>query len=114
MVKAEVTETFTFRDFDKVQIVQKKSTKKNEFQKGDIFICDNDIAKYLSGENALNKNVIKILEVTPHLEGTLKTYTKEEAEKENIQPEIRVTKEEPKKGENTPKPKKKKIDKKVK
>jgi hypothetical protein len=93
MVKAEVTETFTLKDYNKVEVISKRSDKPHEFTKGDVFKCDDETADYLSGNNALKKNVIKVLEVIP----------KEEEKAEET--------EKPKK---IAEPKKKKIDKKVK
>ena len=88
MIKVEVLETFTFKDYDKVEIIQKKGSKANEFTKGDIFMCDEATADYLSGNNPLKKSVIKVIEVIPE---------KPVEQAKNIE-----------------KPKKKKIDKKVK
>lgn len=65
MVKAEVIETFTFKDYAKLEIITKRGNKPNEFQKGDVFICDDETAKYLSGKNPLNKKVINVFEIIP-------------------------------------------------
>lgn len=100
MVKAEVTSTFNLKDYDKIEIIQKKSVTPNEFTKGDIIKCDDSMAKYLDGDNALKKSFIKVLEVIPAK--TEEKYKKEE------------TKEEPKKPKKTTETRKKKIDKKVK
>lgn len=97
MVTVEALETFLFKDYDKVEIITKKTTKANEFAKGDRFKCDNDIAKYLCGENPLKRAVVQVIEVEP-----------EKPKVEKAKPE------EPKTQETTEKPKKKKIDKKTK
>ena len=84
MVKVEATETFTFKDYGKVQIVTKKGERPNEFQQGDTFVCDDETAEYLGGKNPLNKSVVKIVEVIP----------KEKPEKKpDKKPKKKITKE---------------------
>lgn len=89
MVKVEALETFLFKDYNKVEIINKKGNKPNEFKAGDTFKCNEEIADYLSGNNPIKKSVIKIIEVIPEKKLTEQT-------------------------KDTEKPKKKKIDKKVK
>lgn len=64
MVKCEVIEKFTLKDFDKLKNIQRKAANtKGMLYVGDVFECDEDTARYLSGKNALNKAVIKVIEV---------------------------------------------------
>ena len=68
MIKCEVIENFTLKDFDKIEKSLIRGTVKNE--KGhlylkDTFECDEEMAKYLTGENAKKKVVVKVLEVIP-------------------------------------------------
>lgn len=72
-VKVEATETFTFKDYDKVEIITKRGNKPNEFQRGDTFICDEETAMYLSGKNPLKKKVVDVLEIMPYGEITYHT-----------------------------------------
>ena len=84
MIKVEVIEEFTLAKFDEIKnIVRSKSTK-NEYGRlyvGDIFECKEDMAKYLTGENAKNKIVVKILEVIPIKEEKPKKTTKSKKSK---------------------------------
>lgn len=66
MVKVEVLEDFTLRDFNSLKnIVRKNKNKHGHLYKGDVFECDHEMAKYLTGGNKIKKVVIKILEVIP-------------------------------------------------
>lgn len=68
MVKVETIENFTLKDFKKVKLIKKQSSQKDLFLKGDIFECDDEMAKYLETTNKENKAFIKILEVIPEKE----------------------------------------------
>ena len=100
MVKAEVIDTFTLKDYAKLEIIKKRGSKPDEFTKGDVFICDDKMAKYLNGDNPLNKKVITVIEVIPAKQPEVKEEKKVETE--------------PVKPKKTVETKKKKIDKKVK
>ena len=67
MVKCETIENFTLSKYDELRNVVKKGTRQpdNFFTIGDTFECDEDMAKYLTGGNAKNKKVVKILEIIP-------------------------------------------------
>ena len=64
MIKCEVIENFNLKDYDKIKIVERKGADiKGQLNKGDIFECDENMARYLTGENDLKKVVIEIIEV---------------------------------------------------
>lgn len=66
MIKAEVIENFTLKNFDELKnIVRKSAGKEGELKVGDTFECSEEMAKYLTGNNKLNKTVVKIIEVEP-------------------------------------------------
>lgn len=66
MIKCEVIEKFTLKDFDLLKNVQRKNGgAKGTLYPEDTFECDEKMAKYLTGDNALNKVVVKIIEVEP-------------------------------------------------
>ena len=66
MIKVEVKEEFTLRKFDELKnIVRKSKEEKGRLFVGDIFECDKDMAEYLTGNNPLNKTVVKVIEVIP-------------------------------------------------
>ena len=70
MIKAEVIEEFTLKDFDKLKnlVRAKKGTdEKGRLYVKDTFECDKEIADYLSGNNPLHKTVIKIIEIIPEV-----------------------------------------------
>lgn len=84
MIKVKVIEDFTLKDFNKLKnIVRTKQNVEGSLFKDDIFECDEAMAKYLTGDNALNKVVVEVIEVEP---------VKEDAEPK----EIEKVKEEPK------------------
>lgn len=66
MIKCEVIENFTLEKFNQLENVKKVEIRKNnEFGVGDTFDCTEKMADYLTGNNALNKTVIKVIEVAP-------------------------------------------------
>ena len=66
MIKVKVIEDFTLKDFNKLKnIVRAKQNVQGSLFKGDIFECDEVMAKYLTGDNALNKVVVEVIEVEP-------------------------------------------------
>lgn len=66
MIKVEVIENFTLEDYSKLKNVKKViSRKENEFGARDTFECDEKMVDYLTGNNALNKVVVKVIEVVP-------------------------------------------------
>ena len=66
MIKVEVIEKFTLKDFDKIQNVVRKTTgEKGKLYVGDIFECDEEMAKYLLGDNPLHRPVVNLLEIQP-------------------------------------------------
>lgn len=80
MVKCEAIDSFTLERFKELRNVVKKMEKpENRFDAGDIFECEDEMAKYLTGENSKNKVVARVLEVIP-----AKIETKEEKVKEEV------------------------------
>ena len=67
MVELVITQYITLKDYKKLISVDKfrKSMNENEFNTGDKVKCDIKMAKYLLGDNPLNKPVAKILEIIP-------------------------------------------------
>lgn len=64
MIKCEVIENFTLKDFKQLTNVKKvEKRKENEFCIGDSFECTEKMADYLTGNNALNKKVVQIIEI---------------------------------------------------
>lgn len=78
MIKCEVIEEFAFARFNELKDVKRKGKESaGKLFVGDTFICDKDIAKYLNGNNPLNKVVIKVIEVEPVKEVPKVKETKE-------------------------------------
>ena len=67
MVKVEVIEKFTLKEFGKIKNLKRGTAndKYGELYITDTFECDEEMAKYLTGNNALNKVVVKVIEVEP-------------------------------------------------
>ena len=68
MIKVETIEEFTLKDFDKLKNIKRFNEEKNKegcLFVGDTFECDENMAKYLTGNNKLNKIVVKVIEVIP-------------------------------------------------
>lgn len=66
MIKCQVTENFSLNEFDKIKNIKRKSVDVyGKLYKDDIFECDEDMARYLGGENHLNKKVVEVIEVIP-------------------------------------------------
>lgn len=76
MIKVEVIGRFTLKDYKKLKNVKKVTNRKeNEFDVKDTFECDEKMVDYLTGNNVLNKVVVKVIEVKPE------KVTKEEIKK---------------------------------
>lgn len=84
MIKCEVIENFTLKDFKKLKnIVRKGQDLEGHLYKEDTFECDEDMAKYLTGENADKKVVVKIIEVKPK-EDTFEKFEEEIKKEEKL------------------------------
>ena len=84
MIKCEVIENFTLKDFEKLEKLERATSKnkEGELYVKDTFECDEEMAKYLTGENAKKKVVVKVLEVIPKKTvEEIKQETKEEKPK---------------------------------
>ena len=68
MIKVEVIEEFTLEKFNELKnIVRKDKEEIGRLFIGDTFECDEEMAKYLTGNNDLNKVVVKVIEVIPEV-----------------------------------------------
>lgn len=63
MVRARVKSNFILKDYAKVKAIKKQSEQKNFFVEGDIIECDEEMAKYLDGDNPLGTSFIKVIEI---------------------------------------------------
>ena len=67
MIRVEVIKEFTFGEFYKVKNLQRKQYNQvGRLFVGDIFECDEDVARYLTGNNKTGDVVVKVLEVEPN------------------------------------------------
>ena len=83
MVKAITIKQFSLEEFDKLKNVKRANTdkdKKGTLYLNDTFNCDEEMAKYLTGENSKKERVIQILEVIPDVKPK-KTTTKKKTTK---------------------------------
>ena len=82
MIKCKVIENFTLEKFNQLENVKKVEKRKdNEFGIGDTFDCTEKMADYLTGNNALNKTVVKVIEVEPEQIEEVKTEQKPKKKK---------------------------------
>ena len=68
MIEVEVIENFTLKDFNKIKNLKRYNLENNKngwLYEKDTFECTEDMAKYLTGKNILNKKVVQIIEVIP-------------------------------------------------
>lgn len=76
MIKVEVIEEFTLQEFNKLKnIIRKTKEQEGKLFIGDIFECDEKMADYLTGNNSINRAVVKVIEVIPEKENTEKKTT---------------------------------------
>lgn len=69
MIKVEVIEKFTLKDFDELKNIERRGVdEKGTLFVGDTFECNKDMVDYLTGKNPLNKAVVKVVEVVPEKE----------------------------------------------
>jgi hypothetical protein len=87
MIKVEVIDNFTLEDYNKLKNVKKViSRKENEFGTRDTFECDGKMVDYLTGNNALNKVVVKVIEVVPEKVTVEKIIESAKDDKEFVEP----------------------------
>lgn len=68
MVKCQVIKEFTLERFDELKnIIRKRVETKGKLYVDDTFECDEDLAKYLMGNNEKGSTVVKIIEVDPKI-----------------------------------------------
>lgn len=73
MIKVEVIEEFTLGKFNELKnITRKQKEQEGKLFIGDIFECDEKMADYLTGNNPINRAVVKVIEVIPEKENTEK------------------------------------------
>ena len=73
MIKVEVTEDFTLEKFNELKnIIRKTKGQEGKLFIGDTFECDEKMADYLTGNNPINRAVVKVIEVIPEKENTEK------------------------------------------
>lgn len=83
MIRVEVIEQFTLKDFYKLNNIKRKSIDiKGTLFIGDTFECDEDMVKYLTGNNEQGKTVVKVIEVEPEI---VKTNDEIKVKKDNVE-----------------------------
>ena len=68
MIKVEVIEDFTLGKFNELKNIERANPNKNEdghLYKNDKFDCNEEMAKYLGGENGEHRAFVKIIEIIP-------------------------------------------------
>lgn len=68
MIKCEVIKEFTLARYDELKNIKRRNfDTKGKLYVGDTFECTEKMADYLTGNNALNKTVVKVIEVKPEI-----------------------------------------------
>lgn len=69
MIRVEVIEQFTLKDYENIKdsIKRKSVDVKGTLFVGDTFECDEDMVKYLTGDNKDKQVVVKVIEVEPKI-----------------------------------------------
>lgn len=99
-IKCEAIIDFSLEEFSKLKnIVRKNKSTDGMIYKGDTFECDEQMGKYLSGDNSKERKVINVLEVIPEIVANLE-FTEEE-----IEPKVEMKLEKPKKKKSSRKKK---------
>ena len=87
MIRVEVIEQFTLKDFYKLNNIKRKSIDvKGTLFVGDAFECDEDMVKYLTGNNEQGKIVVKVIEVEPEKVNIEKVIESAKDDKEFVEP----------------------------
>lgn len=78
MIKVRVIEGFHLAKFNELKNIERANPNKNEngmLYVNDTFECDEKITDYLTGNNPINRAVVKVIEVIPEKENTEKKTT---------------------------------------
>lgn len=106
MIKVEVIEKFSLKEFNKIQNITRASIDEmGKLFVGDTFECDENMANYLLGDNPVGRAVVKVVEVEPK-EETINEIIEQPIEEET-EPIVNEIVEEPKEQETEPKYEKK-------
>lgn len=102
MIKVEVIEKFTLKNFDELKNIKRRNfDEKGTLFVGDTFECNKDMVDYLTGNNPLNKAVVKVIEVKPEKIIEKVIEDKEEPFVDKIEaPQIVIEEGKPKKKNN--------------
>lgn len=66
MIKVVALETFSLKDFNKIEELKRKDKSQDGILfKGDTFKCDEKMCEYLTGKNPLNRAVVQVIEIKP-------------------------------------------------
>lgn len=67
MIKCEVIKEFTLKRFNELKNIKRKNfDTKGKLYIGDTFKCDEDMVKYLTGNNDEGEVVVKVIEIEPY------------------------------------------------
>lgn len=98
MIKCEVIEQFTLKNFYKLNNIKRKSVDvKGTLFIGDTFECDKEMCDYLMGKNEQGKVVVKVIEVVPEIKILSQSPVEELEKAVNVKAKITITKPKKKK-----------------
>lgn len=77
MVKCETIKEFTLERFDELKNIKRRSKEEEgRLFIGDVFECTEELADYLTGNNAIKEVVVKVIEIIPEKKSETKVVNK--------------------------------------
>lgn len=87
MIKVECIKDFTLKDFNKLENIKRKSIANvGHLYVGDTFECDENMVKYLTGDNKDKEIVVKVIEFKPEKVTVEKVIESAKDDKEFVKP----------------------------
>lgn len=66
MIRLEVIENFRLKEFNKLKKIERKGKEETgKLFVGDTFECDEQLQKYLLGDNPIGRAVVKVIKIVP-------------------------------------------------
>lgn len=94
MIRLEVIENFRLKEFSKLKKLERKGKEEaGKLFVGDTFECDEQLQKYLLGDNPIGRAVVKVIKIVPEKE----EITEEKLPTDQTGEEITKVEEKPKK-----------------
>lgn len=83
--KVRAIETFTYKEFDSLEFIDKEIFSGNFVYKNDVFYCNKEQYEYLNGNNKNKLVAVELLEVQETLEETIDKIVAEVVESKEVE-----------------------------